>query len=205
MKILKIIFLIFLLIPTIGFSQIDSSLVMKVDSMVSMDQKWRGLYRQLNNNEIDTISKGTVAKAMRQTDSLNFMILKSIFNKHGYLGFSKVGHKGSHNFWLLVQHQDKNPYFQERVLLAMKQEAENNNASYLDYAYLIDRVKVNTGELQIYGTQMMLNSDTTSYIPKPVINPIELNKRRKIAGLDPIESYIKTMSERYFGSLKKNN
>ena len=203
MKILKFIFLIVLLLPTIGFSQIDSSLVMKVDSMVSVDQKWRGLYRQLNNKEIDTISKSAVVKAMRHTDSTNFIILKSIFNKHGYLGYSKVGHKTSHNFWLLVQHQDKNPAFQERVLLAMKQEVENNNASYLDYAYLIDRVKVNTGELQIYGTQMTVNSDTSSYIPKAVINPMELNERRKIVGLDPIESYVKTMNERYFGTLKK--
>ncbi len=203
MKSLKITFFILLSIPTIGFSQIDSSLVIKVDSMVSMDQIWRGLYRQLNNNEIDTISKSRVVKAMRRTDSLNFMILKSIFNKHAYLGYSKVGKKSSHNFWLLVQHQDKNPAFQERVLLEMKQEVENNNASYLDYAYLVDRVKVNTEELQIYGTQMTLNSDTSSYIPKPVINPKELNKRRKIAGLDPIESYIKTMNERYFGDLKK--
>lgn len=35
----------------------------------------------------------------------------------------------------------------------MKYEAENNNAAWTSYAYLTDRVKVNCGELQIYGTQ----------------------------------------------------
>ena len=77
------------------------------------------------------------------------------------------------------------------------------NASFLYYAYLIDRVNINSREKQVYGTQMQLNSDSTSYEPKPVIEPEQLNRRRKEAGLVPIEAYIKTMNDRYRGTLKE--
>jgi hypothetical protein len=72
-----------------------------------------------------------------------------------------------------------------------------------DYAYLVDRVKVNTGQLQVYGTQMRLNKDSTSFEPKPVIDPDKLNERRKSVDLSMIESYIEIMNERYHGSLCK--
>lgn len=103
----------------------------------------------------------------------------------------------SHNFWLLVQHTDKHPDFQMKVLDSMKVEANKGNATMKDYAYLIDRVKINNGELQIYGTQMDLDSAETSYFPKPVIDPDQLDERRKSVGLSPIEQYIKFMNENY--------
>ena len=88
------------------------------------------------------------------------------------------------------------------MLEKMKIECERNNASKLYYAYLIDRVKVNSGELQIYGTQMQLNADSSSYEPKPVVEPEKLDERRKKVGLVPISEYIETMNQRYFGTLK---
>ena len=103
-----------------------------------------------------------------------------------------------------MQHQDRHSQFQEEVLHKMKEEADKGKASVINYAYLLDRVKVNTGQLQVYGTQMILNSTKTSYEPKPVVEPSKLNERRKSVGLDTIESYIETMNSRYFGTLKKN-
>ena len=85
----------------------------------------------------------------------------------------------------------------------MKLEVNRNNASKTYYAYLIDRVKVNTGEKQIYGTQMQLNAESTSYEPKPTIKPKKLNERRRMVDLPPIEEYIETMNTRYIGTLKK--
>lgn len=48
-----------------------------------------------------------------------------------------------------------------------------------------------------------MNSDTTSFEPKIVIEPAKLNERRKSVGLDSIESYIQMMNEHNSGSLKK--
>lgn len=71
------------------------------------------------------------------------------------------------------------------------------------YAYLIDRVKINSDEPQLYGTQLEINMDSTSYEPKPTIDLQNLNKRRTEMELVPIEEYIKTMNEKYYGTLKR--
>ena len=185
------------------YGQIDYNLSRQIDSLAAIDQKWRGLFRQVNNKEIDSVSLDFVDRQVYITDSLNFIQIKNLFDKYGYLGYDKVGMESSHSFWLLVQHADRHPSFQDSVLSKMRIEAEKSNSSLIDYAYLIDRVKINSGQPQIYGTQMTLNPMRTSYEPKSVIEPDKLNDRRKQVGLNTIEDYIRTMNERYYGDLRK--
>tara|TARA_B100000674_G_C37423752_1_gene726272 strand:+ start:17 stop:628 length:612 start_codon:yes stop_codon:yes gene_type:complete len=195
---------ILLLLVKASIAQIDSTLTFKLDSCVSIDQKWRGTIRQIRNSQIDTVDLEFATFKMNQTDSLNYLFLNRVFKKYGFLGFDKVGKSCSHQFWLLIQHQDKNPEFQHKVLNKMEAECKKGNASYIDYAYLLDRVKINTNQPQVYGTQMKLNNDSTSYEPKTLIKPSKVNDRRKAIGLFPIEKYIETMNSRYFGTLNKN-
>ena len=184
------------------YGQINQSLSHLIDSLATEDQKWRGLMRQVDNKEIDTIRRQQVNRIINETDSINFFAVRQIFKRYGYPGYDKVGEESSNQFWLLVQHADKHPEFQDSVLNKMKTEAEKKNASLPNYAYLVDRVKVNTNQLQIYGTQMKINSAGTSYEPKPVFEPEKLNERRKLVGLTTIEDYVNTMNERYYGTLK---
>lgn len=202
MKIKIAIFILFTLTCKV-YCQAYAEIAIKLDSMVKEDQKWRGLSRQLYNNEIDSLDRKFIWSNLQLTDSLNYILLLDIFTRHGYLGTEEIGAEGTHNYWLLVQHQDKHPAFQLQVLDKMKLHAERGNMYYLDYTYLVDRVKVNTGQLQVYGTQMTLNADSSSYIPKPVIDSEHLNERRNQAGLPTIEEYIEQMNERYYGTLKK--
>jgi len=104
----------------------------------------------------------------------------------------------------MMQHCDKDPKFQEEVLAEMKKHLERKNANASNYAYLIDRVNVNTGKPQVYGTQMKLNQEGSSYEPKIVMELQNLNKRRAEVGLSTIEEYIGVMNSHYKGSLKKN-
>lgn len=55
-------------------------------------------------------------------------ILENVFKKYGYPGYDLVGKTGSNNFWLMVQHCDKQPDFQIQILKAMKAEVDRNNA-----------------------------------------------------------------------------
>ena len=191
------------LTTTVVYGQADLILYRQLDSLKTEDQKWRNLMTKINNHQVDTISADKVVRQLVRTDSLNFIQIKILFNKYGFPGYNKVGKDGSNNFWLLVQHADKHPTFQDSVLTKMKIEADSGNASLINYAYLMDRVKVNTGQLQIYGTQMILNSAKTSYEPKPTVEPDKLNERRMSVGLPTIESYIETMNKRYFGTLEQ--
>jgi hypothetical protein len=183
----------------------NRQLLYLLDSLVFYDIKWRNYEIEYNNNQLynDTISLETIKKNIQLTDSLNYLQIKKIFLMFGYPNYDLVGEEGSLNFWFLVQHQDQYPDFQERVLQKMEVEANLKKASSVNYAYLVDRVKVNTNKKQVYGTQCKLNKNQTSMILKPVIRPRNLNKRRKSVGLGSIENYIATMNEINKGKLRK--
>jgi hypothetical protein len=185
------------------YSFSDKPLYQTLDSMKVHDQKWRNLAVQTRNKETNAIPLDSIHKMMGLVDSMNYFILKNIIEKKGFPNYDMVGKQGSNNFWLLVQHQDAHPEFQQDVLKLMKIEVDKEKASASNYAYLMDRVMLNTNQLQIYGTQMQMNAERTSYEPRPLKEPEKVNERRMSVGLGSIEDYIETMNRRNYGSLKK--
>ena len=123
--------------------------------------------------------------------------LEEIFEKFGHPGYSLVGETGSQNFWLMVQHCDSDQAFQSRVLEKLKIEVDNKNADGSTYGLLTDRVKINNGEKQIYGTQVTYNSLGQAY-PKSLADSLNVNKRRGEVGLEPIEEYLNRMTQMHF-------
>jgi hypothetical protein len=201
---MRITILLLLAINSFGQDSLNIELQSRIYEIYKSDQECRAQLRKYHNNELDTneFKLSDIELKIRETDSLNFFQSKNIIDEFGFPGFDIVGEDYSNSFWNIIQHQDNNIDFQKDVLEKMKVECDKGNASILYYAYLIDRVKVNSGENQIYGTQMQLNANSTSYEPKPVIEPEKLDERRKAVGLIPISEYIETMNSRYFGTLK---
>jgi hypothetical protein len=83
--------------------------------------------------------------------------------------------------------------FQKDVLKLMKKELKNKKADSKNYAYLTDRVNINSGKAQIYGTQVEYKNRTA--IPKKLKDPTTVNERRKEVGLDPLENYLDIMTQ----------
>lgn len=129
---------------------------------------------------------------------------KEILDSNGFVGHDLVGKEGSFNFWLIIQHSDHNPRFQNEFLEKMKIQVNKKNADSRNYALLFDRVKLNTGQAQIYGTQVRYNRHTGQAYSKKLIDSINVNNRRKSVGLEPIEVYLNQMSEMYFEMNKEN-
>jgi hypothetical protein len=119
--------------------------------------------------------------------------LEEIFGKVGFPGYDLVGKEGSHNFWLMVQHSDNDLQFQSRVLAKLENEVKNRNADGRDLGLLTDRVKINSGEKQIFGTQVRYNALGQAY-PKPLYDSINVDKRREEVGLDPLLQYLDMMT-----------
>lgn len=145
--------------------------------------------------------KMTTAERMHYSDSVfaaNERRLKNIFERYGYPGFDLVGQKGSNHFWLMTQHCDKDVAFQEKVLEAMKAQVARHNADPKNFAYLADRVRINTGKKQLYGTQVTYNTDSCQAVAKPLEDSLNVNKRRKEIGLEPLEAYLNWMSQAHF-------
>ena len=129
--------------------------------------------------------------------------LKQIFDQYGFVGFDLAGKEGSQNFWLMVQHCDHNPDFQKRVLEKMKIEVDKGNAKPSNYGLLVDRVMLNTGKQQVYGTQVDYNMQTGQAFPRNLKDSSKVNKRRKSIGLKPIEEYLNGMTEMHFDMNKE--
>lgn len=202
---MRTIILLLLALNSFGQDSLNVDLQKRIYELYKTDQACRAQIRKYENHELDTntFKLSDIQTNIRSTDNLNYFELKNIIDEYGFPGFDLVGEDYSNSFWNLIQHQDENLEFQKEALAKMKIECDKNNASKVYYAYLIDRVKLNSGELQIYGTQMQLNADSSSYEPKPVLEPEKLGERRKEVGLIPMREYILIMNKRYFGTLKE--
>lgn len=124
--------------------------------------------------------------------------VKEIFDQYGFAGYDLVGEKGSSDFWVMVQHSDHNPEFQLEVLEKMKIEVDKGNADSRNYGMLVDRVKLNTGQAQIYGTQVDFNKDICQAFPINLADSVNVNKRRKKIELQPLEEYLNEMTLMHF-------
>ncbi|WP_181949500.1 DUF6624 domain-containing protein [Christiangramia echinicola] len=124
--------------------------------------------------------------------------IEEIFDKYGFAGYDLVGKDGSRSFWLMVQHSDHKPDFQERVLSDLKKEVEKENANPSMYGLLVDRVRINNGKEQVYGSQVAYDTKKAQAYPKMLEDSINVNKRRASLGLEPIEEYLNSMARMHY-------
>ncbi len=124
-------------------------------------------------------------------DKENTLKLKEIIEKIGWPGISKVGKLGASSAWLLAQHADVDVEFQEKCLTLM--EENRNDVDNRHIAYLTDRVRVNKGMNQLYGTQF--KGSGSDYGPHEIEDPDNLEERRTSAGLETFEEYKTRMGE----------
>jgi len=180
-----------------------SVIINQLERMVKNDQQIQ--FAHLLNETLTV--RDSLFNLQNQIFKANTDSLKVLFNKYGFLGFDKVGKKGSKNFWLLVQHADHDISFQEEVLKSMKVEVEKENTDNSNFAYLTDRVLKNRGEKQLYGTQLKY-LEGFWIIPQPMIDSLNVNERRKEIGLPTIEDYLNSSMQLHYEMNKetyKNN
>ncbi|MFC7773053.1 DUF6624 domain-containing protein [Flavobacterium sp. GCM10027622] len=132
--------------------------------------------------------------------------LEKMFKEYGFLGFDKVGKESSNNFWLIVQHCDKFPDFQKKILKAMDKEVKKKNANPNNYAYLFDRVETNAGRKQLFGTQLDYAVETTGRaFPKfGLIDSVNVDKIRKEYNLEPLKDYLNEVTTLHYEMNKEH-
>ena len=128
--------------------------------------------------------------------------IAEIFNEFGFVGYDLAGKDGSDNFWVMVQHSDHLPEFQEKVLEEMKKHVDKGNATPQYYGYLVDRVNINTGKEQLYGTQFDYNEFGQAF-PKNITDTTGINGRRISLGLTPMIERMNEMTISHFNMNKE--
>ena len=108
-----------------------------------------------------------------------------------------MGTDGAHAAWLLVQHADDAPEFQEHCLELMR-KTPPGEVSPTDIAYLTDRVMVKETGKQLYGTQVRLNQG--KWEPLPLAEPERVDALRKEARMSSLADYLKFVAQQYSGA-----
>lgn len=106
-------------------------------------------------------------------DAVHNYRIKDIIKNYGYPTQKMIGAKGMSDFWLLIQHQDYDLKLQEEC-------SKNCDFSPENKAYLVDRILVNNGLKQRYGTQLN----------QPIEDQKNVDERRKSVGLESLAQYL---------------
>jgi hypothetical protein len=134
-------------------------------------------------------------KAMVEIDKRNTAWLKEVIDGKGWPGKSLVGTDGANAAWLLVQHADLDRAFQKRCLPLLAEAVKKGEATGIQLAYLTDRVRVGSGEKQVYGTQF--HTVDGKLVPQPIEDEANVDQRRKEVGLSSLDEYRKQMEKAY--------
>ncbi|MBM2620615.1 hypothetical protein JIG36_34455 [Actinoplanes sp. LDG1-06] len=127
--------------------------------------------------------------AHRRVTVRNADRLAEILDSHGWPATSAVGAEAARRAWLIAQHADRQLDVQRRAMTLMTQAVNAGEADPQHLAMLRDRILVNEGRPQIYGTQIAGVIDGAP-VPWPCEDPDRMDDRRAEVGLDPFLVHV---------------
>ena len=132
---------------------------------------------------------------MMAIDSANTTWLKGVVAREGWPGRSAVGPEGAQAAFLIVQHATHDTAFQASALALMRQGVTSGEVPGQAVAMLADRIAVQRGQRQQYGTQAKLTDG------RVVLDPIEdsahVDERRAALGMPPLGVYVRMLDSMY--------
>jgi hypothetical protein len=164
----------------------DAELQRELLARSAEDQRVRRLVA-FRPGEHQAVLPEDVAAEWKRVDHDNTRWLGQVLAGRGWPGWALAGEDGAAAAWLLAQHADDDPALQRAFLGALRIAVAAGDASPAHLAYLEDRVRMNTGQPQLYGTQFTVTE--TGFGPCPIADPGLLDERRAAAGLEPFAVY----------------
>ncbi len=134
---------------------------------------------------------------MERVDSLNQTMVFGILDNDGWP--SNLSDKANRAIWIVIDHSDLTS--RSKYLSFVRAKADEGILDKSDYAMLNDRVLMEEGKPQVYGTQIKMaatfdGEDMAMQLYLwPVENPDALDSLRRSVGLSPIEEYLRSSSE----------
>lgn len=150
----------------------------------------------------DDLANGKVYMILNKRDSINLIRIEEIIAKYGYPGKTLVGEPTNEAAWYVIQHSKKIAnYFP-----IIQEAGSSNEIPFMRVATMQDRMLMQEGKEQLYGTQVagenILNAITGKkefwYYVWPVQHPESVNELRKEAGfVTTIEENAKSLGVEY--------
>jgi hypothetical protein len=168
----------------------NRSLQLELIKMYINDQSVRGnvLSEMMKKYGLD--EKDLRPQNSMTVDGANRERLKEIINEFGFPTRQLVGKEAMHGVFLIIQHSDIDKEWQKEQLPNIEKAVRQGDMDGQSYGYLYDRIKVNGGEKQLYGTQLKSVDPITKTVELADTEDLQnLDKRRMEVGIMPIEMY----------------
>ncbi len=128
---------------------------------------------------------GAYVPRMEAVHRANAARLREIIDQHGWPDADLVGDDGTLAAWFIAQHAIGEPDFQRRALALAQEKVREGRVPAAQEAYLFDRIGMQEGRAQRYGTQSVPCPDG-QYRRWITEDPDRLNDRRAAVGLPPV-------------------
>lgn len=177
LTVLTLIISIFLYINWDNFVYVGSVDVIEVDC----SKKHQILSEVYESDQ--KIRKSNQLIKYAKEDHRNQELIISIIEKCGMPTLNEVSQKHMDAIWLGLQHSNED--VRKKYFPFVKKAVENGDLSKQQYALMKDRMLMDAGKPQVYGSQI--------YNGKlyKLENPESVNERRKEMGMETIEDYLK--------------
>lgn len=169
--------------------QLDIALTESLDAILQNDQRYRQAYMEIevkhgqSSNEMKELKK-----IMAANDSINFMKVQTILNSQGWPTQDVAGPESGTTIFLVIQHSDLST--QEKFLPHVKDAVKTKKIPPSYLALLEDRMAVDRGKKQKYGSQVGKDKNGNYYL-EPLEDPQGVDLRRAEIGLGPLADYLK--------------
>lgn len=172
----------------------NETLQMEIIKMYINDQSVRGniLSEIISKYKLDEYEL-TYADAV-SVDKVNRDRLKAIIREFGFPTRELVGKDAMQGIFLIIQHSDGDTEWQKEQLTNIEKAVKQGDMDGQSYAYLYDRIKINSGEKQLYGTQFKSVDPVNGKVELADTEDVEnLDRRRMEVGMMPIHMYEQLM------------
>jgi len=120
----------------------------------------------------------------------------AIIDAHGWPGNSLVGEDGCRAAGFIVQHAVLDPALQRRCVDLLIAAVTQDEAAPFMMALLTDRVLMNEGQPQIYGTQYV-GVEGGGLAPWPIADAATVDERRRAVGLPSLQDNMARLTRRH--------
>jgi hypothetical protein len=158
----------------------------KLAELWEKDQYWRFRLGSAYNKN-DTVTANIIWKKLKPLDSINLIQFQAIMDRIGWPTATKVGKPGAGTAFLIIDHSPRE--IMEKYFPLLEIAAKNGEASLSGYATMKDRILVNRGKKQVYGTQRYWDSTANKFVFFPIEDEKNVNTKRKEAGLEPLPEF----------------
>lgn len=165
------------------------------DQLIKMAQQKQQIRQSLGKYALGNVPAALQSVAT-QIDNLHTQTLKEIVALYGWPSKKRIGIKGIHAIFFLIQHSQDLVFQQDMLPFVIQSYIDKDGIAGQDVAQFTDNVSIKLGKKQVFGTRAeFLNGKV---IFTPIENEASVDLLRAQMDMPPLAEY-KTTLEVFYG------